>query len=424
MVETVLRHAGFSTGRFNSPHLIDVWDSIKLDTRSISEAQYTAARQKIQQLNNEHQIGASSFELHTVSALSFFQDTEVDVVVLEVGMGGLTDATNVIPDESVAVSAITSIDYDHQGFLGNTIQEITSHKVGIVRPNSICVMGTQASPEAASAIREKVKALGSQLVETQPAIERQWNTDVDGSSTSTLSQPSLIPPLLRPCTASLPVRGGMLPVVIPLHGQHQLENLATAVSALDALRAHPACTSKFPDFQKISDRHIIDGLRESQWPGRLSWHTLASPSISDKPVSVLVDGAHNAASAQALSKYIDSLSQSIRPVFVLALSYSPAKPPSTTLSPLLQPGDRVITTTFSPVRDMPWVRHVDLEEMTESAETLVGSNGYVHAAEGLEDALAKAGELLGNEGYVVLAGSLYLVADFYRILGGGKSFTI
>ncbi|KAG8764315.1 folylpolyglutamate synthase [Ceratobasidium sp. 428] len=424
MIESVLREAGFSTGRFNSPHLVNVWDSITLDTRSISEARYKAAREKIQQLNNKYEIGASSFELHAVSALSLFEDTGVDVVVLEVGMGGLTDATNVIPDDSVAVSAITAIDYDHQGFLGSTIQEIATHKVGIVRPNGVCIMGSQTWPDSVSVIRNKAKSLGAHLIQPSPAVEREWDVNVDGVHPQPLSGLSFIPSQLRACIIPLPVRNATLSAVISLHGQHQLENVSTAVSALDALRAHSSCTARFPQFQTINDTHILNGLRQVNWPGRLSWHSLPSSASTGPPLAILVDGAHNAASAQALSTYISSLPRSApRPIFILALSHSPAKPPSTTLFPLLQPGDRVIATTFSPVRDMPWVRPVEAQEVTRAVEGLVGSNGYVYAAEDLQDALIKAQELLGGddkEGYITLAGSLYLVADFCRILDSGK----
>ncbi|KAG9089832.1 folylpolyglutamate synthase [Ceratobasidium sp. 370] len=395
-----------------------------IDARPIPEARYTAIRQKIQELNNEHEIGASPFELHAVSALTLFQDTGVDVVVLEVGMGGLTDATNVIPDDSVAVSAITAIDFDHQGFLGNTIREIAAHKVGIVRPNGICVMGSQVWPDAVSVIREKVESIDAQLIQAPAATEREWDVGVDGAHPPPLSGLSFVPPRLRPCTVPLPIRGAALPAAISLHGRHQFENVSTAVATLDALRAHPSCTSRFRLFQTISDRHIVNGLRRAYWPGRLSWHSLPSATTTGQPLAILVDGAHNAASVQALSTYISSFSRSApRPVFILALSYSPAKPPSVTLSPLLQPGDRVIATTFSPVRDMPWVRPVDVQEVTKAAEDLVSSNGRVHAAGDLQAALAKAKEFQGNdgnEGYAVLAGSLYLVADFYRILDGGK----
>jgi folylpolyglutamate synthase/dihydrofolate synthase len=428
IVESVLREAGFSTGRFNSPHLVDVWDSILLDARSVSETRYTAALQKIQNLNNEHSIGASPFELHAISALSLFEDTGVDVVVLEVGMGGLTDATNAIPDEAVGVSAVSNVDYDHQGFLGDTIQEIASHKVGIVRPGGVCIMGSQAWPDAESAIREKVKSIDAHFIQAPATTEREWDTSQDGARPPPFSISPFMPPPPRPCLIPLAVRGDTLSASLSLHGQHQLENVSTAVSALDALRAHPYCTSKFPVFQRITDEHIKNGLRRAHWPGRLSWHVLPSQTSGITPgqdLVVLVDGAHNAASARALSAYINSLPDSTpRPMFILALSHSPAKPPPVTLSPLLQPGDRVIATVFSPVRDMPWVRPFDVQEITRAAEDIVGSKGRVHAAEDLREALAKAKEMLsgdGNEGYIVLAGSLYLVADFYRILGGNVS---
>ncbi|KAF8602731.1 Mur ligase [Ceratobasidium sp. AG-I] len=419
LIEFVLREAGFSTGRFNSPHLVNVWDSISLNARAVPESRYTSTREMVQKLNNEHEIGASSFELHAVSALSLFQETGVDVVVLEVGMGGLTDATNVVPDEAIAVSAITNVDYDHQGFLGDTIQEIASHKAGIVRPHGICVMGPQTWPEAKKTIRERAKLINAHIIPAPVATSRQWDDAQDGAPPP---KPRLgfVPPPVQPCSILLPVRGSIFPALISLHGRHQLENVSTAASALDVLRSHPTCTSKFPIFSRITDQHIKDGLRQAQWPGRLSWHTLPSQdgANSDQDLNILVDGAHNAASAQALAAYVDSLDSSSRPVFIIGLSHSPAKPPTTTLAPLIRPGDRVIATNFSPVQDMPWVRPVEPNEISACAEQLVGPHGGAHVAPNLHAALAQAKELLdnGNNEYVVLAGSLYLVADFYRNL--------
>lgn len=419
LIESVLREAGFYTGRFNSPHLVNIWDSILLNSHAVSEDRYTSVRQTIQKLNNEHEIGASSFELHAVSALSLFQDSGVDVVILEVGMGGLTDATNVIPDEAVAVSAIANVDYDHQGFLGNTIQEIASHKAGIVRPHGVCVIGSQAWPEAEKTMRERAKSMDAHIISAPAATLRQWDTAQDGAPP--VSRMAFLPAPVRACSIPLPVRGSTLPALISLHGQHQLENVSTAVSALDALRAHPSCTSKFPVFDRITDQHIKAGLRQAQWAGRLSWHTIPSQdnaNSSKQYLTVLVDGAHNAASAQALAAYIDTIDSPSRPIFILGLSHSPAKPPATTLAPLIRPGDRVIATSFSPVQDMPWVCPVEPHEISACAEQLVGPHGGAHVAVDLHAALAQAKELLGdgNEGYVVVAGSLYLVADFYRNL--------
>ncbi|KDN40639.1 hypothetical protein RSAG8_07968, partial [Rhizoctonia solani AG-8 WAC10335] len=414
MIETVLREAGFSTGRLNSPHLVSIWDSISFNTRPIPESRYASTRQQIQNLNNEHGIGASNFEQHAVSALTLFEEEGVDVVVLEVGMGGLTDATNIVPDEAIAISAITSVDYDHQGFLGNAISEIATHKVGIVRPNRVCIVGPQAWSEAERTIQERIQAIQAHSISAPRATLRQWDSSEDGSPPPNFSVSPFHPPPPRPCSIPLPVRGGTLSALVSLHGEHQLENISTAVAALDALRSHPSSTSHFP-FERINDQHIKAGLRQSRWPGRLSWHAIPSPAPS-KELAVLVDGAHNAASGTALSAYIDSLNAPSRPIFVLALSHSPAKPPATTLAPLLRSGDRVIATSFSPVEDMPWVRPVEPQEITSAAENLVGPSGQALTVVDLQSGLARACELAdGSQDFVVIAGSLYLVADFYRL---------
>ena len=111
MVSSVLRESGLRVGRFNSPHLVHVWDSIDLCGHAVSLEQYERVRKEVEEANEG--IGASSFEVLTGTALKLFEDEKVDVVVLEVGMGGRLDATNVIPDDAVAVSVITSVGLDH-----------------------------------------------------------------------------------------------------------------------------------------------------------------------------------------------------------------------------------------------------------------------------------------------------------------------
>ncbi|KAG8733933.1 folylpolyglutamate synthase [Ceratobasidium sp. 423] len=358
-----------------------------------------------------------NFEQHTVSALTLFEEGGVDVVVLEVGMGGLTDATNIVPDEAIAVSAITNVDYDHQGFLGNTISEIATHKAGIVRRGGVCIVGSQARSEAERTIQERIEAIHAHAISAPRALLRQWDTNEDGPLPPTFSVSPFHPPQPRPFSIPLPVRGGILSALVSLHGEHQLENVSTAVAALDALRGHPHSISRFPTFEHINDQHIKAGLHRCRWPGRLSWHAIPSPRPG-KELVVLVDGAHNAASATALSAYIDSLNSPSRPIFILALSHSPAKPPAVTLTPLLRPGDRVISTSFSPVQDMPWVQPVEPREITAAAESLVGPSGQAHTVADLQSGLARADELADNaQDFVVIAGSLYLVADFYRLDG-------
>lgn len=115
-------------GRFNSPHLISIRDCIVINGQPVDEATYASARNEVETVDRTHAIGASSFELLTATALLIFENAALDIVILEAGMGGRLDATNVIPTECVMVSALTAVDLDHQAFLGDTLSAIAREK--------------------------------------------------------------------------------------------------------------------------------------------------------------------------------------------------------------------------------------------------------------------------------------------------------
>ncbi|KAJ6621835.1 Mur ligase [Mycena sp. CBHHK59/15] len=311
-----------SIGRFNSPHLVSVHDCIVI--------------------NNE-------------AALDFEQ-AKLDVVVLEVGMGGRLDATNIISDECVLVSALTAVDLDHQAFLGNSVSAISAEKASIARRGKPFVLGDQIYPAVEEAVAKVVNAAGAELLYVLPVLSRPWDVSVDGQEPPPFSLSASASPLLRRCLF-----------------EHPLDNLGLAVSVVSAVLMNPAWASIRGRFTNDS---IALGIKNVRWPGRL-------------PLVVLADGAHNPGSSKTLAAYLSHLSTLLqespssapRPIcltYILALSHSPPKTPLETLSPLLpfKPSAANIQATvnvallhFTPPDGMPWVKSVppsDLQEVVKS----------------------------------------------------------
>ncbi|KAJ7625376.1 Mur ligase [Mycena polygramma] len=420
-----------SVGRFNSPHLVSVNDCIVINNHSISAAVYEEARAEVERADKAQGIGASSFELLTLTAFLIFERAQLDVVVLEVGMGGRLDATNIIPDECVLASALTAVDLDHQAFLGTSVSAIAAEKAAIARRGTPFVLGGQLHPEVETVVGEVVTAAGAELLYALPVLTRSWDSAIDGPEPPpfSLSATPFAPPPPLPVRFSMPCFEHPVLALLPLHGEHQLDNLAIAVSVVSAVLMNPAWTAIRGRFTNTG---IARGIKSVQWPGRLSFHTLNSP-----PLLILADGAHNPASAKTLAAYISELvtlhrsntpSRPLSLTYILALSHSPPKTPRETIAPLLPfdaPGGLQVDVTvallpFTPPDGMPWVKSVPPAELQEVVKGLVphiktwtdtgGTPG------GLRRALDWAAEHRADrDGLVVLAGSLYLVADFYRL---------
>ncbi|KAI0357376.1 Mur ligase [Trametes cingulata] len=442
-------------GRFNSPHLVSVLDSICIGNRPIQASTYSSAREQVEHTDKEHGLGASSFELLCCTALQVFERAAVDIVVLEVGMGGRLDATNAVPDDCIVASALTSVDLDHQAFLGDTVEAIAREKAAIARPGKPFVIGPQTHPEVVGVAEAVVAGIGGDLQAT--ARVQLADSAVDDplpAKGATFEAPSPCPvEVTLPCFVE-PIRAHL-----PLHGGHQLANLQVAAGIISAMLTHRAC----PRFglklqERITPATIARGIRNTRWPGRLSYHTLSLPSRAptnsseNRRLLVLADGAHNPASATALADYLSALltkaslgspSQSLALTYVLALSHSPPKTPAQTLAPLFSlaehlPGHRQVRLgaallRFTPPEGMPWVRAVPPSEMRAAINTLVPNHEpsidlwpasdmadaeAPGGMESLERALHWAASRQGdrNDALVVVAGSLYLVADFYRLL--------
>jgi folylpolyglutamate synthase/dihydrofolate synthase len=439
LLSSILLASSLSVGRFNSPHLISVHDSIVINNQPISSQIYHTAREKVQEMDRAHTCGASSFEILTMTALLIFEQAKVDIVVIEVGMGGRLDATNIIPDSSVLVSALTAVDLDHTAFLGPTVSDIAKEKAGIARTGKPFVIGEQKHGEVDHVVRAVVSGIGSHVVPAQRIWKREWDVCKDGvkpdrcsSSTETFKQP---PP--QPVRIAMSCFPETVDAVLPLHGDHQLANLAVATTVISMVLSNPFS----PLCNRITPASVARGVRSTTWPGRLTLHSL-SPSYSDTQeghgLTVLADGAHNPSSSAALATYISHLlnstsipSESKRKTrcltYILAVSHSPPKSPLDTFRPLFSfPFPlchlHVAVVGFSAVEGMPWVKPVPspelknvVEELSEGVDIWCGEEG-----DAVEKALTWATQMQSNEGgdgLVVVAGSLYLVADFYRFLG-------
>ena len=403
-----------SVGRFNSPHLLSIRDSIVINSKPVTVDVYDQVRGEVEKLNQELGVQATKFEVLTSTAMTIFEKLKMDIVVMEVGMGGRLDATNAMPDDAVAVSALTSVDLDHQGFLGNTVAEIAGEKVGIARRGKPFVLGKQKFPEVEGVVRKAVSEDNTQahLVRAIEPVEL----------------PSKDPRGAKPVSISLPCFPEPVEGNLPLHGSHQLSNLGVASTIVSELLTHPSCSHLRLD-GRITPRTFASGLAKTKWPGRLSFHTLPNGK------SILVDGAHNQGSAQTLADFVATLLPSISAsnnvlnlTYVLGLSNSPPKRPLDTLAPLFSPSPlspptarvktNVAALRFSPPDDMPWVKAESPTVIYDAVKTHCPHAAFwspVEGKNGLSDALDWAANASKGDGLIVLAGSLYLVADFYRL---------
>ncbi|MDQ6758788.1 MAG: bifunctional folylpolyglutamate synthase/dihydrofolate synthase [Acidobacteriota bacterium] len=255
MIEAGLRTAGVRTGLYTSPHLKEPTERIRIAGVPLSQAQFAAAFQRVH-TTAERMLAAGTLDLHptyfeTVTAMAFlaFRDAAVDKVVLETGLGGRLDATNVVEPN---LCVITPIDLDHQQFLGSSIQQIAAEKAGILKPGVAAVISHQ-SPAAADVLESH--AQGSLLWTDDWPITNLY-LDARGSRFDLNS----------------------LRITCPLAGEHQVENARTAAIALHHLGVSPA------------------GIAATHWPGRLE-------QVSTTP-EIILDGAHNPAGVRALVQYM------------------------------------------------------------------------------------------------------------------------
>jgi dihydrofolate synthase/folylpolyglutamate synthase len=321
----------------------------------------------------------SFFEMLTAIAFEHFARAKVDMAVLEVGMGGRLDATNVIEPR---VSVITDISLDHQKFLGNTVSEIAREKAGIIRPGGAVVTLPQ-QPEANDVIGNTILNLGARGVSAVPYVPPVTpRTEYRVASTESGRRVSRYP---------LQVLGKEILVETPLVGRHQLRNVALAIAAAEELAGQGLA---------ITAESIERGIRETRWPGR--FHVL--PATQGAPELVL-DVAHNPAGAWALRSTLSASNEGRPLTFVFgAMRDKAIGEMAEILFPL---ADRVIATRAENPRS------ATPEEIHEAAARIAVE---VEEAPDVPSALARAQSLAGPTGLVVVTGSIYIVGEAMRVL--------
>lgn len=291
MIHSILNAAGFRVGLFTSPHLLDFRERIQVNGQLIPEERLAAIADRMKPeveavLAGEASFGRlTTFELIAALAFSHFAGESVDFQVVETGMGGRLDATNVVRP---LVTVITSISLDHTSILGDTIGKIAAEKSGIIKTGSIAVMAPQTR-QAEDVITAACRERGVRLLSVGRDVT--WRS----GEKRTVGQ-------------GLTIHGTLdeYEVWIPLIGDHQQENAATAVAAVEALRMSQI---------DISPATVAAGLRQTLWPGRLQ----IAETANGRPL-IVVDGAHNGDSASRLRQAIGEYFPSRRVILILGTS--------------------------------------------------------------------------------------------------------
>ncbi len=359
MTASILSAAGFRTGLYTSPDLIDVRERIRIDGRMIGRREMAACTEEIRSRAPDE---VSYFEFLTAMAFLHYQRRRVEIAVLEVGMGGRLDATNVV---TPLVSVITNISLEHREYLGNTLEEITREKAGIIKEGGICL----------TAVRQR------RVIETLEAIctERGAKLNRLGKEIRTTDH--------RDGTFSYRGVGKSYErLSCPLAGKHQISNAAMALAAVEIID-----NSGF----RIQETAVSEGLRQTRWEGRLE--------ILRRSPLLLVDGAHNPAGASALRRALQNDFPHRRLILIFGvLGDKDYRAMAGRLFPL---ADRVILTrpnserALSPddLRPMAGRFHKDIE-----------------VVENPGDALHHSLSLAGEDDLICATGSLYLVGEIKK----------
>jgi dihydrofolate synthase/folylpolyglutamate synthase len=385
-VASILRASGVKTGLYTSPHLVRINERIQVNGEEISDDDFASLQGKVDKVAEELVALAelpwhpSFFEMMTAMAFEHFAREKVELAVLEVGMGGRLDATNVVEP---LVSVITDISLDHQKFLGNTVGEIAREKVGIIRPGGTVVTLPQ-QPEANDVIGNTILELGARAVNAVPYVP-----PVSPGSTQYLVPGAEQRDLVY--RYPLAVLGEEILVESPLVGRHQLRNVALAIAAAVELNQQ--------GFVGITAESIERGVRETRWPGRFQM-IAARPGWPE----MVIDVAHNPAGAWALRSALSERYEDCPLIFVFgAMRDKAISEMAEILFPLAE--GVIATRPENPRAASP-------EEIQQAASR---TGVEVEAVEDVKLALERARVLAGPGTVIIITGSIYLVGEVMSI---------
>ncbi|HWY20593.1 MAG TPA: folylpolyglutamate synthase/dihydrofolate synthase family protein [Candidatus Acidoferrum sp.] len=387
---SILRVSGMKTGLYTSPHLVRINERIQVDSQEISDDEFASLHDVVDRVAEKLAGRAelpwhpSFFEMMTAIAFEHFARKRVELAVLEVGMGGRLDATNVVEPR---VSVITDISLDHQKYLGNTVGEIAREKVGIIRPGGAVVVLPQ-QPEANDVIGNTILDLGARAVNAVPYVPPVSPASPQYRVPSTEQGNSGF--LYR---YPLAVLGEQILVETALVGRHQLRNVALAIAAAVELSQQ--------GFGGITARGIERGIRETRWPGR--FQVIAAQAGWPE---LVLDVAHNPAGAWALRSALSERYEDRALIFVFGAMRDKAISEMTEI--LFPLAERVIATR----PENP--RAASGEEIRQAAAR---TGVEVEVVEEVQGALERARSLARAGTVVVITGSIYLVGEVMRIVG-------
>ena len=377
MITEILSVCGYSVGRFTSPHLVDYTERIYTnDLGNISQKDFAHIMTRIVNeavpLVLRQGLGhPSQFELLTMLAFLYYAQMNADLAVMEVGLGGRLDSTNII---SPVLSVITPVSLDHCSILGNTVADIAYEKAGIIKSRTPVVVAQQ-SEEALAVIQQVALTNGSPLILVNP------EKLIIGQSNGQVQDFELITKQNHYASLSL-----------SLQGEHQIANGLTAVYACEQLMQK--------GWEKISYEGISQGLAQTKWPGRMEYISLGQNK------GILLDGAHNEAGISALAQTLDQVYSQRKITFVLGILDDKDQD---SMLPILMPrAAKIYVTKPAQKRAENWSDLAGIAKTINPAVTVLVRDSY-------QIAIDEAIDQLEEQGLVCLTGSLYL-------LGAGRQY--
>lgn len=380
---SIVQAAGYRTGLYTSPHLLRVNERMQINQEPISNAEFAVIYDRVERCaqelveRGELPWHPSFFEMLTAMVFEYFASAGVELAVLEVGLGGRLDATNIVDP---FISVITDIDFDHQKFLGNTLPEIAREKAGILRPKGTVVLLPQhplVNDALGKAIMER-DAHAVSAVKHMPSLTpgAEDAADTIGGAGHEFS---------------LAVMGKEIRVNFPLPGRHQLRNLALAITTAEELNRFGL---------RISANDVEKGIRSTRWPAR--FQVIAA---EDEHPEIVLDVAHNPAGAWALRSALSTFYEDRPLTFIFgAMRDKAIREISDILFPL---ADRVIATQASNPRA---ASPDEIAELGSHAQT------EILRADSVQAALERARMLAGSRGVIVITGSIYIVGEALGVL--------
>jgi|Deesub1362B_J571_1020462.scaffolds.fasta_scaffold00491_4 dihydrofolate synthase/folylpolyglutamate synthase len=372
IIAEALRNHNFKTGLYTSPHLINLEERIRINNKYIPsprlEKLITVVYQKVNNLLYMRKISnpLTYFEILTICAFLYFAQENIDIAVLEVGLGGRLDATNVVKP---LLTVITNVSKDHQNFLGNTLRKIAQEKAGIIKQKTPIICGCKGDISH-QIIKNKAKEKNAPFLEVFNNLKNfkikkknlHYEVELEVNKNFYCFKPSLL-------------------------GLHQVENSIIAVHALEML-------SKI--WKPLNKKKIIKAVENVSWPGRLE--------IINENLKIILDGAHNVEGIKAIKSFLEE--NNLLP-YILIFAIMKDKEIEKITRLIFPPAKRIILTTF------PYYRAADPEYIYEKS-LLYKKKILIERSP--SNALKKARELAGQDDIILVTGSLFLIGEIKKSL--------